>query len=389
MNTKILWIQKESALNLECIRLFQEHGWEVASISSGALGVEKAQSFEPHLILVGEDISDFDALTVIKNIKSVPNKTVCPIILMGSEALGKKIEKEEEKWKPLIQFFMVSPIKADELVRMCEKILGKEPVILSSAKDLGPEILRASGPQNDGGAPPNDGDMKTLKEYLALKEKELSDFEKDFSRAKEQLSIAEKKASETEYEHKKMVEQHQDLLKRIELLTAENEELRDRYGKEIKSREQELQTKTDKLLAQERKLDQANKKYEELKERVKRDIQHIRVREKELEAKLEILKKDSETLLMTKDKKLLEFKRKMDSLEYEIENIREKALHSEKKVQLWKERIERVLRALKLGTSLLESEDLEGALEEAQEEAQEESAAQDSEKPTQKSQKIA
>ena len=74
---------------------------------------------------------------------------------------------------------------------------------------------------------------------------------------------------------------------------------------------------------------------------------------------------------------------------YIEENIREKALHSEKKVQLWKERIERVLRALKLGTSLLESEDLEGALEEAQEEAQEESAAQDSEKPTQKSQKIA
>ncbi len=104
----------------------------------------------------------------------------------------------------------------------------------------------------------------------------------------------------------------------------------------------------------------ANKKFEELRERVRRDIQQIRVHEKELEARLEILKKDSETLIQAKDKKLLEFKRKMDALEYELEIVREREAEATRKVKFWRDRMDRVLRALRLGSSLLESdEDLE------------------------------
>ena len=136
-------------------------------------------------------------------------------------------------------------------------------------------------------------------------------------------------------------------------------------------REQEVQTKETKILLAERKCEMAEKKYEELKERVKKDIQQIRLHEKELEARLEILKRDSETLLAAKDKKLLEFKRKIDSLEYEMESLVEKEKAAHKKVEVLKERMNRVLRALKLGASLLESEeDLEQEISKSTEASQ-------------------
>lgn len=196
--------------------------------------------------------------------------------------------------------------------------------------------------------------LETLKEYVLLQENEVAALKKDLAMAKEQLSITEKKAQEFEFEYKTTHEKFGDFEKKIERLTTENEELRKQHAAEIASREQLVQTKQDKLLVAERKADMAQKKYDELKERITRDLKHIRIREKELEAKLEILKRDSETLLQAKDRKLLEFRRKIDSLEYEMETQREKYSEVERKMTFWKERMQRVLRALKLGTSLLE-----------------------------------
>lgn len=139
-------------------------------------------------------------------------------------------------------------------------------------------------------------ELSTLKEYIALKEKELVQLKVELEQAKEQQRSAERKLEETQIGH------------------------------------------------------------QELKERVRRDLQQIRIKEKEFEAKLEILKRDSETLLASKDKKMLEMKRKIDTLEYEMESLRQSGVDAQKKLQFWKERIDRVLRALKLSTTLLESE---------------------------------
>jgi hypothetical protein len=53
------------------------------------------------------------------------------------------------------------------------------------------------------------------------------------------------------------------------------------------------------------------------------DVRRIRVREKELENQLEILKKDSTALLVARDEKILELKRKIDLLEFNMELVQE------------------------------------------------------------------
>lgn len=390
MDKKLLWIGPESPLGKECIAFFEKKGWDTFECHLGLIGVEKTQKMEPDIVVVDQELSDCQSLSVVRNIRSLPLSTEkqISIFMLLKGNLIEKIEREHDKWEGQA-YFVRLPVEANQLVTWLENpsLLGKFPlkvkeekkvVHMEEFKDI---QLRKNALEEERGlggmarpTPPvasgcvllppkplsSSQDVATLKEYITLKEKELSELGLDLQRAKEQLALASKKSSEMEYHYSKMQEQVQDFQKKLELLTRENEDMREQYAKELKSREQEIQTKVDKILMAERKLDMANKKYEELKDRVRRDIQQIRIHEKELEARLEILKKDSETLLQAKDKKLLEFRRKMDALEYEIEMLREKEEEATRKVKFWRDRMDRVLRALRLGSSLLESdEDLE------------------------------
>jgi chromosome segregation ATPase len=105
----------------------------------------------------------------------------------------------------------------------------------------------------------------------------------------------------------------------------------------------------------EEKYDKLAKHHEEMKAKVRRDIRKIRIREKELSNKLEMMKNDSETLLTAKDKKILQLKQQIDNLEFEIETLKEKAENLQELARENEEKAERVVKALRLSTSLLET----------------------------------
>ncbi len=94
--------------------------------------------------------------------------------------------------------------------------------------------------------------------------------------------------------------------------------------------------------------------HEEMKMKVRQDIRKIRFREKELANKLEIMRNDSETLLSAKDQKILQLKQHIDSLEFEIEGLKEKVITLQELAKENEEKAERVIKALRLSTSLLE-----------------------------------
>jgi len=105
----------------------------------------------------------------------------------------------------------------------------------------------------------------------------------------------------------------------------------------------------------EEKYDKLAKHHEEMKAKVRRDIRKIRIREKELANKLEMMKNDSETLLTAKDKKILQLKQHIDNLEFEIETLKEKSENLQEIARENEEKAERVVKALRLSTSLLET----------------------------------
>ena len=77
----------------------------------------------------------------------------------------------------------------------------------------------------------------------------------------------------------------------------------------------------------------------------------------ELEHKIDILKKDSQILLQAKDKKILDLKRKIDSLELEISELSNDIKTSHETMHEWHEKSQRALKAIKLAISQLEETD--------------------------------
>lgn len=362
MNLKVLIIHQESDFTEECIRLFTEKEWGVEHCTSGFGGVGKAHVFLPDIVLIGEEIKDCNPLIVAKNIASAPLSKPVSIVFLATEDFYKKHQNERDRWGAYLHYCVKEPVTAQELLHLCQEIVSpKKETLIESAyqKILYPFFKTEVGGSEivAEGEKVISGDLGTLKQYVSMKEKEMTELQQDFNRAKEQLHIAQEGGARVEGEYKKALTRCEEFSKKIEFLTQENEEWRRRYHQEVEFREQENRAKNDKILMLERKLEIAQKSDAELKERVKHDIHHIRVRERELEAKLEILKRDSETLVSAKDRKHLELKRKIDALQYDIEILIEKEKLAARKVEFWKERIGRVLRALKMGTSLLESEE--------------------------------
>jgi DNA repair exonuclease SbcCD ATPase subunit len=104
----------------------------------------------------------------------------------------------------------------------------------------------------------------------------------------------------------------------------------------------------------EEKYNKLAQKHEEMKLKIRQDIRKIRFREKELANKLEITRSDSETLLNAKDQKILQLKQNIDELEFEIETLKEKLVTLQEQSKESEEKAERVIKALRLSTSLLE-----------------------------------
>jgi len=148
------------------------------------------------------------------------------------------------------------------------------------------------------------------------------------------------------------LEQYTERLGKVE---SENKKLKSELINADSNARMNLEAQLNRAAIIEEKYDKLAKHYEEVKAKVRRDIRKIRMREKELANKLEMMKNDSETLLTTKDKKILQLKQQIDNLEFEIETLKEKAEGLQELARENEEKAERVVKALRLSTSLLET----------------------------------
>ncbi len=100
------------------------------------------------------------------------------------------------------------------------------------------------------------------------------------------------------------------------------------------------------------------KEFDKLNHKVRIDFNTVKQREKELEGQLELLKMDSRSQVESRDKKILELKRKIDALEFNMENAHIKEQKSkEDKVKL-EEKLHKVMKTLRSSIKVME-DDLE------------------------------
>lgn len=132
--------------------------------------------------------------------------------------------------------------------------------------------------------------------------------------------------------------------------------MKKRYMSEVEDMKYRLKIANDKKEYTEEKNKFLEKEFSRLEQRVRVDVNQIQQREKELEGQLELVKIDSESQVQTRDKKILDLKRKIDQLEFNMENaaIREQKSRDDK-VHL-EDRLDKIMRTLRGSIEVLEDD---------------------------------
>jgi chromosome segregation ATPase len=177
----------------------------------------------------------------------------------------------------------------------------------------------------------------------------------------ESLRVAQNHIFELEHEIERLRRENEQLAaagetirKRTNELIADNDfktrkltELQERLASEKEILEASLKAK-------DRELKEIKMKIDEYEMRLSTNLQKIRVRERELENRLELVKMESTALVRNKDEIILDLKRQIDQFTAELESYRNKGQELNKQINDKQETLRRTVRALRLALTMLE-----------------------------------
>lgn len=164
--------------------------------------------------------------------------------------------------------------------------------------------------------------------------------DEDFVRAQATVRQLREELEEQLIEVKQLRRENKELEQENLSLRAQNDELkieqsilRKRHIAETEDLKYQLQLADEKRLTAEERLKHSEKHREKLEQKLRLDFSQVRQREKELESQLELLSIDHDSQIQTRDTKILELRRKIESLEFNMENasIREQKTNEDKK----------------------------------------------------------
>jgi chromosome segregation ATPase len=221
--------------------------------------------------------------------------------------------------------------------------------------DLRKNIAEIASQKGEGSLSHNQIDV--LRRYISLKETEVKDLR---DQQRQYQSFAKKVSTELEAsksQAKELLADLESVRNHEEGLKKELQQLKTRHEGELQLLKNDYEEKLRVAGNYEVELSDLLKKKEEWKEKVKEDLKRIKLKEKELENKHELLKRDTQALLDSKDRHLLELKKKNDAFELEMESLEEKLRQSNSVLGDIDSKKRRLIETLKLALSLLEGID--------------------------------
>ncbi len=198
---------------------------------------------------------------------------------------------------------------------------------------------------------------EVLKKYIAIKEAEVRDL-------RDQIKAYQTILGKSNAALKTQVQRGQEVVTQLEVARRHEEALKKDLQEQRAQHEDELQLmKSDyaekmRLAGNvEAQAEDFGRRREEWREKIREDLKRIRLKERELENKHELLKRDMQALLDSKDKHLLELKRKNDALELELESLEERLRNLNTVLSNMDSKKKRLVETLRLSISLLETID--------------------------------
>ncbi|QDK36752.1 hypothetical protein [Bdellovibrio sp. NC01] len=177
----------------------------------------------------------------------------------------------------------------------------------------------------------------------------------------ENLKLAQQRILELEREVEHLRAENEELASAGEIIRTRTDELGIRISAIEKEKAEVQESAQSEILIlkgnlqyKENEVAKARIKVEELETRLKSDFKKIRVRERELENRLELLRAEKAALVRSKDEYILDQKRKIDQLSQELDNYRKKCLELNKTLEANQDQFKRTERALRLALTNLE-----------------------------------
>lgn len=228
----------------------------------------------------------------------------------------------------------------------------REPAKIDASQFLGPAFGDAIVPGGAAQSP----DIETLRKYLMLREQDVVALSAQLKSAHEHIRDVESKLEMERASAAELVHLLKESKQRVEDVEREIQAKDEGFEQEANELRFQLKARTDKVKVLEIKVRESMDSMEALKERVRVDIRKIRVREKELENRLEIQKRDAEALIVGRENKIVELKRKLDLLEFNMDLLQEQLAREKDSNSDLKKKLFRVSQAMKVAGGLIEDE---------------------------------
>ena len=180
----------------------------------------------------------------------------------------------------------------------------------------------------------------------------------------ETLKIAQSRIKELEVEIDRLRTENDDLASAGDVVTRRVEDLQIRLHR-LEKEKHDLadQSKSELLILRgnlqfkDSELSKTKAKLEDLDMRMKSDFRKIRVRERELENRLELVRGEKQALMRAKDEKILDLQRKLDQYKSELDLYRAKVQDLNKIMENQHDQMQKTIRALRIALVNLEHED--------------------------------
>lgn len=181
----------------------------------------------------------------------------------------------------------------------------------------------------------------------------------------ENFKMAQSRILELEKEVERMRQENEELATAAQIVRRKSDELNVQVGQlereknEIQdSLHEEVNLLRSSLSYKENELTSTKAKVEELDARLKNDFKKIRVRERELENRLELARAEKQSLVQAKDELILNLQRKIDQFKSELDAYKSKVSELNRTVDSYQDQTKRTMRALRLAMTNMEVKDV-------------------------------
>jgi chromosome segregation ATPase len=243
------------------------------------------------------------------------------------------------------------------------RLIQKPPPTPDATVKLTPAQIMTTTHQEPQGTSTNLSSLRSTLGKMTVKTTGVQGFTEAALAQSESLRAAQQKILELEGEAESLRRENEKLAVAAEAIKNQADKLQVELDdknkkleliKETHAQEKEIYEGAARLKDQE--LKELRLKSKEYEARLSTHLQKIRVRERELENRLELIRIESAALSRSKYDHLMDLKRQIDQLNIEIDNYRSKTQELNQQLNGQSELVRRTVKALRLALSMLEGE---------------------------------